>query len=764
MRDYFRNYLSPNEWLIHEEGWDRKNQSVRETQFALGNGVLGSRGVLEEMPYDSYAGTYIANIFDKTAAQVTELANLPNPVNFSVVSDGEKIDMVGMDVLSHERTLDIGKGLLVRKTLYSNSKKQRFLYQSARFFSMRDKGIGVMQIYLTAKDVPANLTVMTRVDTSMTNKGVLTEGRKRHFLVHEVQNLGDANYVSVRTLEKNIFISYASTLEVSIGKKKYRTGELNFPLQLKKGQTVRFTKVFFIKTSPRDDIKHDAIGGMRKAVRMGFDKLITRNAKAWGEQWEVANISLGGDPDTTKTMRFNIYHLLICSPNDQVASVGAKTLSGEGYRGHIFWDAEIFIFPFYLYTNPKAARNMLLYRYDRLEAARQIAKKNKYKGVMFPWESADNGLDVTPTWYKNFDGSIIRIYTMQREHHITADIAYAVYHYYKATGDEEFLLDYGLEIIFECARFWASRVEYDKKNKIYEINHVIGPDEFHEDVNNNAYTNALAMHTMDIAVLLYNRYRRKRPKKIKALEKKIGLTEKESKGWIGIISRMKPIVPKKKKIIEQFDGYFKRKDVRITELDKNLMPVFPKKLKLAKIGKTQLVKQSDVVMLMYLLGDLFRPKLKRANYEYYSKRTMHKSSLSPSIYAIMGAEVGYETRPYQYFLISACADLRNVHGNTGDGIHAASCGGTWQALVNGFGGMRIKHSTLSFNPKLPSLWKNFKFKVIWTGCIISVVVYKNRMKLKFTSSNKKNKLRLRVYNSLRELTVNKWHVFSKKEG
>lgn len=761
MKDYFEKYLSGDDWLIHEDKWDPKWQAVRETQFTLGNGWLGSRGVLEELPYDSYSGTYIANIFDKTAAQVTELANVPNPVVFAVASDGEKLDVVGMDVLKHKRILDIKQGLLYRKTLYSNSKKQRFLYQSLRFFSMQDKGVGVMRIYITPLDASANLTVMSRVDTSVTNKGVLTEGRKRHFLVHEVQNLGDSNYACVRTLEKSVLVAYASSLEVAIGKKKYKTGDVSFPLRLKKRQTVKFTKIFAINTSCRENIKEKTIEDMRKSVKIGFDKLVAGNAKAWDEKWNVSDIKMGGDPETTKTMRFNIYHLLICCPEDEVANIGAKTLSGEGYRGHIFWDSEIFILPFYLYTNPVAARNMLLYRYERLSAAREIAKRKGYKGTMFPWESADTGFDATPTWYKNFDGSIIRIYTMQREHHITSDIAYAVMHYYTATKDEKFLLEYGLEMIFECARFWASRVEYKKKKKIYEINNVIGPDEFHEDVNNNAYTNVMAIHTLDMAVLLYNRYRRKRSAIIKTLSKRINLTEKEPKEWINVVSKMRPIIPKENKLIEQFDGYFKRKDVRITSLDNNLMPMFPKELKLKEIGKTQLVKQADVVMLLYLLGDLFDLKTKKNNYKYYSKRTLHKSSLSPSIHAIMGAEIGDYTRAYQYFLISACADLRNVHGNTVDGIHAASCGGTWQALINGFGGMRVKRGSLFLNPKLPSHWKSLSFNIKWHGYNLSVVAYRDRIRLRFISKNKTDKLRLRVYNSLKELSANKWSIFSK---
>lgn len=735
MKDYFAHYLSEDRWQIFEKGWDPDLQNVRETQFSLGNGYVGSRGILEEIPAGAYPGTYIAGIYDRTGAQVTELINAPNPVDLRIVAQGEKLAVSAMDVLEHSRILDLRKGLLWRRTIYSNSKKKRFDYQSLRFFSVDDPHIGTMQIYLTPLDGATNITVQTTIDCSVTNKGVLTEGKKRHFQIAEVSGSKDLSYLCTRTFEKEVSIAYASSLRVRKGRKSYRTSDRMVRLRLKKGQTVGLTRIFSIYTSfdiGSDKVKSPTIKSLRKAAKFGFERLLDDHTKRWAENWKSANIEIKGDPDVERALRFNIYHLLIAAyPNDGRVSIGARSLSGEGYRGHIFWDTEIFILPFFIYTNPRVAKNLLLYRYNRLEEARKIASHNGFKGTQFPWESADTGQETTPTWYKDFDGSIIRIHTMEMEHHITCDIAYAADHYYQATHDEDFLLRYGLEIIFEAARFWASRVEYNKREKIYEVKCVIGPDEFHEEVNNNAFTNAMARWNLLRANELYRKLNVLHPKELKRITKKIELKDSEIKEWYYIARKIKLPYSKKRRVISAFDGYFKKREVTITNFDDNFMPIFPKGLPVGKVGKTRLVKQADMVMLLYLLPDLFSLSQKKRNYFYYERRTLHKSSLSPSMHTIVGLEAGDEERAYRYFIHSLGADLRNVHGNTSDGIHAASLGGTWQAVVNGFAGMRIRRGVLTFDPKLPPHWKELRFTIKWRGRDLSVAVYKRKVALKF---------------------------------
>ncbi|MEE8359892.1 MAG: glycosyl hydrolase family 65 protein [Candidatus Omnitrophota bacterium] len=764
MKECFKKIISEDEWLIEENGFKRNLQGHRESLFALGNGYVGSRGVLEEIPYDSYAGTYIAGVFDDTGAIVTELVNAPNPFFLRITCGGEKLDPVAMDVIEHHRALDMRKGVIFRRTVYSNHKKERFAYQSMRFLSMHNKHLGVIQARFTSLDASTEITVHADMDSSVTNAGMLTEGRKRHFQAVELSGAKNMRYMCFQTFEKNILLSYAGRGFIERRGKKKPAGWNIMKFKVKKGESICFTKFFTIYTSYDVDpkkLRSVTMKDLNRSAKLGVDKLMAKHAKAWREKWRLANISIPEAPDIEKALRFNIYHMLICGNREKGrATIGARTLSAEGYRGHVFWDFELFNLPFYIYTDPETAKHMLLYRYKRLDQAREIALKRGYKGAMFPWESADTGEEATPAWSKGLDGSVIKIYTMEMEYHITADIAYGVNHYYTATGDKDFMIRYGLEIMLETARFWASIVRYNRKKRRYEIKRVIGPDEFHEETNNNAYTNILAKWNLLRAIELYRLFCRENPKETKRVAKKINLKNGELKDWRNIAARLITHIYKKNNIIEAFDGYFDLKDILITQLDPNLMPIFPKGVTSRNVGKTQLVKQADVVMLLYLFSDIFGDTIKKKSYFYYAKRTMHKSSLSPSVHAIVGNDAG-DPKAYHYFLISLYADLKNIHGNSPEGIHAASLGGTWQAAVNGFGGVNIKQGILSINPKLPIGWDKMSFSLKWKGFTLSISVFQDKVELSFESKKKKDSLRIRVFNILREINANKRLTFER---
>ncbi|MFH1381042.1 MAG: glycosyl hydrolase family 65 protein [Candidatus Omnitrophota bacterium] len=767
MKNYFSQYLSAGNWQIEENGWDAKNQAVCESQFTLGNGCISSRGALEENPYDSSSGTYLAGLFDNTGAQVTELVNIPNPFYFKIVSQGEKLDNVAMDVLEHKRILDMKKGILLRKTVFLDSRKKRFSYESLKCISMSDKHLGFMRIYLTALDSQASLTIQSGVDTSVVNKGVLTEGRKKHFYTTNVSAEKNISYVEVQTFQKNISIAYGSHLSVISKDRKFDVSEPTFKLKLKKGETVCFTRIFSTYSSlsvRQKDLKTKVIKSAKQAVKTGFDRILNISAEAWAKKWNMADIKVSGDKEVEKALRFNIYHMIISASESMDASVGARTLSGDGYRGHIFWDTEFFMLPIFTYTFPKIAKNLLKYRYNRLDAARKIAKNEGYKGALFPWESADGGEDVTPTWAKDLDGTIIEIKTMDQEMHINSDIAYGLWQYYDVTKDEKFLTSYGAEILFETAKFWVSKAELNKKTKEYEIKNVMGPDEFHEDINNNAYTNIMARWNLIRAYTAFTMLKAKSPAKLKILLKKIKLKVSDIKKWRGIASSIKISYARDKKLIEAFDGYFNRRDVRITAIDRNFMPLFPKGVTPRNVGKTKLIKQADVVMLLYLMPDIFSQAEKRINYAYYEKRTLHKSSLSVSTHSIMASETGNQGRAFQYFFNSLMADLRNLHGNTREGMHAASLGGTWQAVINGFCGMRIRKGNLSFYPNLPDRWKGISFKVRWRNNILRISIFHDRVAIFCYGKKQKDPIFIGIYGKLHQLEpgkINEFHKLSK---
>jgi len=335
-----------------------------------------------------------------------------------------------MDHLYHRRTLDMHRGTLYRHTIYKTTHKKRIDYRSRRFVSMHDKHLMVMEIELTPLDSDMTINIMTSIDTGVSNKGVLTEGRKHHFQPLEVFTKANIHYICVETFEKKLNIAFASALEICRRNRCRIVAERAVNIRVRKNETITFRKFIAVRSSRHirpSEIRRSTIGLLKAARRRGFDRLVEEHEKAWAERWKIANVDIDGDPEAARALRFNIYHLIIAgNEEDDDVSVGARTLSDEGYRGHVFWDTEIFILPFFIYTNPRIAKNLLMYRYHRLNAARHNAAARGYKGALFPWESADTGQECTPSWAKNFDGRIIKIVTMDQEHHIVSDIAYGV--------------------------------------------------------------------------------------------------------------------------------------------------------------------------------------------------------------------------------------------------------------------------------------------------------------------------------------------------
>jgi len=756
MEKAFKEILSEDRWLIKEDGFDQSKQNAYETIFTLGNGYMGSRGVLEEIPAGAVPGTYIAGVFDKSIAQVSELVNVPNPVDLRIIAEGEKVDITGMYLVRHQRILDMRQGIIARHTVLANSRKEKFDYKSLRFISQHDRHVGVMRIQIRPLDAPILFTIQDNINVSVRNRGVLTEGKKKHFQISEVRNEKGINYICAKTQDSRISISCATNLKVQHGTSDYTATEQSFDIKLKKGETLTLTKVFYLRTSRHLSLRllrDTTIKALKKNLRRGFDNLLKQHTNCFTDLWKTADITIVGDKDTEKSLRFNIYHMLICgNPDDPDVSIGARTLSGEGYRGHVFWDTEIFLLPFYIYNFPAIARNLLTYRYNRLGPAREIAKEKGFKGVLFPWESEDSGRDETPLWHKNLDGSIIQITTQDYEHHIVCDIAYAINHYYTATGDQKFINSCGAEIIFEAARFWASRVRENKRRKRFDILHVMGPDEFHTDVNNNAYTNVMAKWNLNVAYGLYYLMKKDYTKAASSLTRRIKLKETEVKRWRHIASRIFVSISRQKKVIEEFDGYFKLKHIPITKWDQHFMPLFPQKLSLKQIHKTQLVKQLDACMLLYLFPGLYDVETRKNTVDFYEKRTVHKSSLSPAINAIMHLEGGSTTRAYQYFLYALNLDLRINQSNVLDGMHAGALGGCWQAVINGFGGMRIRGGYLSFTPRLPGHWKELEFYVKWREYILRLKVTQRFLTMRVKAVRGSKSLKVEIYHQLYEVS------------
>ena len=533
----------------------------------------------------------------------------------------------------------------------------------------------------------------------------------------------------MKTIDSHYHLGYAASLSVE-GVKMHRETKIEYE---KVSETLRFSaqqgvsysvnKLVSVYTSREiaaGDLQSSCLNCLRASVQQGSDANLLGHVKYWASLWTECDCVIAGDLEATRALRFNIYHLLIsANKHDSRVNIGAKTLSGEGYKGHVFWDTEIFMLPFFVYTQPATAKALLLYRFYTLAGAKKNASSNGFKGAQYAWESADSGLETTPKWTAD---RMHRIWTGEEEIHVTADVAYGVVTYLTATQDWDFFCDYGAEILFNTARFWMSRLEFNGDKDRYELSRVIGPDEFHEHVDNNIFTNWMARWNLCKAGEYYQRLKRDFPAKLIQLIVDLELNDKEADSWRDAADKIFIPFDHQGKLLEQFEGYFLRKEVPIVRWDDNNMPEYPEGYNHFNADETTLVKQPDVVMLMYVLPDEFSDEMKRVNYHFYEQRTLHKSSLSPSIHSIMGIEVGDTQKAEQYFLRSALVDLADNQGNTEWGIHAASAGGTWMSVVFGFGGFRVKNGQMTFKPWLPEAWQELRFKLKWRAAIVTVIV------------------------------------------
>ncbi len=730
----FRRRLSDKDWSISEDRIDKEKMRFQEAILTIGNGYLGLRGVLEEGYEEAYAGTYIAGIYDKSGGQSFAIVNAPNPLLTEIFVDGKKLSVDEMEVIEHRRVLDMKRAVLLRRTVFADAGR-RYEYESRRFFSLQDMHIGVAGISFRSLDGDASVAVKHTIDGTTRNGMHAVGGARKHYAVTQALDLGNGlSYLEARTNDLGRLIGIATSATMKGAKPTSdvevtsRTGEESITREYvfgaKKGARYEFDEYISINTSRETggDVQAACLDGVERATKHGGSRLLRDHVRAWEKRWQSSDISIEGDSSLQRALRFAMYHLLIAAPPQDIdVSIAAKALSGEWYQGHIFWDTEIFMLPFFVYTQPRLAKDFLMYRYRRLQQARDCAAAQQYRGALWPWESADSGKDETPETWVNFDGTVLPVYNSKREHHIASDVVYGIALYYQLTGDEDFMLQYGSEMVFETARFWVSRVDYDETSKSYEIREVIGPNEFQEGVDNNSYTNAMTRWTLRYACELHDGLRERHPRRFRILAEKIGLTEEEVDTWREIAERIVLLVGRDG-LIEEFEGYFERKDVTISEWGENCMPVWPAGVELADVKETQLIKQADVVLLLYLLPDEFSLDTKRVNFDYYEPRTTHMSSLSITSYAILAHELGDVKIAYKYLHHAANSDLKNIHGNTDLGIHAAELGGAWQIAIRGFAGVRVKDDVLSIDPALPESWPSMRFRTWFRGRLIELSV------------------------------------------
>jgi kojibiose phosphorylase len=732
-------------WLITEDDFTAALANTYETLFTTGNGYLGTRGALAEGHEGALPGTFLRGVFDHHDSAVPDLVKAPDWLSLVVVAGGVRLDVTSVPVVRHRRVLDMREGAVFRDTVFEDWQGRRTRLETCHFASRADQHLCCLHARITPENYTASVIVRSGLDGTGYNldrRPIYTEpppddpqmkwhkwAKSKH--LDEVARKADeagAIYLETRTIDTGITIGYAALTTVSpaagsdVGpevEQRYKHIEQAFRAQVAAGDTLTVDKLVAVYTS-RDvaaaSVRSACLDELGRHAAAGFGACRDRNRGAWQAKWADSDVTVYGDADATRAVRFNLYHLLIAAnESDPRVNIGANALTGERYRGHAFWDTEVFMLPFFIYTQPETARALLLYRYHTLGGARRNAAEGGFRGARYAWESADTGAETTPKW--TWDGAH-RIWMGEEEIHVTSAVASGLLAYVAATGDHALMTGYGAEILFETSRFWASRLEAMPDGH-YALSRVVGPDEFHEHVDNSAYTNYLVRWHLQQAARVYADLAVTHPGELASLSEHIGLKPDEVEEWLTRAERIHLPARDSGGVIEQFDGYFGLETLPVTH-DDNDMPMYPPGYHHYNLAGTSLLKQADVVMLTYVLPDEFDDGVKRANYEYYEPLTLHKSSLSTAIHAIMGIEVGDPRRAVQYFRRAAFVDLVDNQGNTAEGIHIASAGGTWQMIVCGFGGFRVRNGQMTFKPWLPPDWDAVGFRLKWHGNTVSV--------------------------------------------
>jgi trehalose/maltose hydrolase-like predicted phosphorylase len=702
-----------NLWTITEDSFDPKKQHHKETIFTIGNGYLCTRGAFEEGHPDDHRATFIHGVFDEAPIVFTELANAPDWLPITIHLNGERFSLDSGTIESFQRTLDLRNGLLTRVVRWRSPSGISASLTFERFASLADEHLLYVRCRVTP-EFAGTIEIRAGLNGNMHNEGLVhwnwVGQGKREGVIH----------LHNRTRRSGIETASAMHITTSGHEIVSQDWDVeNAPTRMvrfeaRPGQTVGIDKRVAVFTS-RDVESKEIINAAVNNVRAGagWELALQASAQAWVEEWNRTDVVIEGDDEAQIAIRFNLFQMLIAAPrHDDRVNIGAKTLSGFGYRGHAFWDTEIFMLPLFTFTAPHIAKNLLNYRFRNLPGARRKAQANGFEGAQFPWESADTGDEVTPTWVPHFADrtKLVRIWTGDIEIHISADIAHAAHQYWQATGDDEWFIEKGAELILDTAKFWASRAEWNAELNRYEYNDVIGPDEYHEHVDNNAYTNRMAQWNLQTALDVLEWLTQHATEKAEELIERLDLNEQRLQKWRDVIEKIYLHV-ESSGLIEQFEGYYQRKDIDLKSLEprtKSAQEIFG----IEGCNETQILKQPDVLMLQYVLREHYSDEAVRVNYEFYNPRTDHTygSSLGPSIMAVMACEVGKPDDAYEHFIRAVRADLRDVRGNAGDGIHAASAGGTWQSVVFGFGGLRITRDRWTTRPRLPHHWKRLTFK------------------------------------------------------
>lgn len=735
-----KRFFQVDPWNIIEEGFSTKSNEIAESIFSIGNGYMGQRGNFEESySGKSLQGSYMAGIYypDKTRVgwwkngypeYFAKVLNSTNWIGIEIKIDDDIFDIAKCEVTDFKRILNMKEGYLYRSFNAKLQNGKEVKVESKRFVSIVDKEIGAISYTIIPVNFSGAINVSPYLDGDIENKDSNYDEKFWDEVSKKASN-GEAS-LTIKTKKLDFYLSSSMKFDIfkdnvklkyeaeTVEKEKF-VGNI---VALKVEENEKITIVKYVSNVTSRNFKVEeltAVGKelLEKAYNKGFDKLINEQATTWEEKWKQSDIIIEGDAAAQQAIRFNIFQLnQTYTGGDDRLNIGPKGFTGEKYGGSTYWDTEAYCIPFYLATaDEKIAKNLLIYRYKQLDKAKDNARNLGYKkGALYPMVTM-NGEECHNEWEITFE-----------EIHRNGAIAYAIYNYVNYTGDKAYLGEYGLDVLIEISRFWEERVNFSETKNKYVMLGVTGPNEYENNVNNNWYTNRIACWTMEYTIEVIDYLKNNEPNRYTELVTKLGIEQKEIEKWQDIIKNMYYPVEEKLGIFLQQEGYMDKEQILVKDLDKESLPL-NQKWSWDRILRSCFIKQADVLQGLYFLQHKYDLATIERNFDFYEPRTVHESSLSPCIHAILASKLGKKDKAYELYLRTARLDLDNYNNDTEDGCHITSMAGTWLSIVEGFGGVKVINGKLTVSPFIPQQWKAFSFKITFRGSLLNINITKENI-------------------------------------
>ena len=736
------SFYKRDNWQIIEEGFHPEMNRESESIFSIGNGYMGQRANFEEQySGDSLQGSYVAGVYypDKTRVgwwkngypeYFAKVLNAPNWIGIDISLDDTPVDLATSEIVSFTRILNMQEGYLERSFRIVVSGNKRIDFNSRRFVSMAEPDLGIIRYSVKSVDFEGSLDFTIYIDGDVKNEDT-NYGEKFWKEVSKDHN-GHEGVLITRTLKTDFHVAtgmcfgfFKDNMELPVKAKVIEREKYigsNVSLLISQGEEVILTKYVSVLSSLNNEKKKlmgDTKIRLKEAKAKGFDNLFLEHIREWERIWATSDVVIEGDLSAQQAIRFNIFHInQTYTGKDERLNIGPKGFTGEKYGGSTYWDTEAFSLPFFLKTaDPKVGKNLLLYRYKHLGKSIVNAEKLGFKNgaALYPMVTM-NGEECHNEWEITFE-----------EIHRNGAIAFAIFNYIRHTGDYEYMADNGLEALIGMSRFWSQRTTFSENLKKYVILGVTGPNEYENNVNNNWYTNSLAVWTLSYTLKNIRVLKKENPEKLSGLYKKLHFNfSAESARWQDIIKNMHFPVDNNRNIFLQQDGF----------LDKELKPAscipaderpINQHWSWDRILRSCFIKQADVLQGLYIFEDHFDTQTIKRNFEFYEPMTVHESSLSACIHSIVASRIGNIETAYELYLRTARLDLDDYNNEVSNGLHITSMAGTWLAIVEGFGGMRINDGKVILNPMIPANWKSYSFHARFRGVLFEVKVTKECM-------------------------------------